>query len=72
MFCRRILHRPADLQWRLLSYQGADDDLAITDLQRLEHASLASVIPIDAGAPTPCHRFTWHTLSRLCLALAVN
>ena len=67
MFCRRILHRPADLQWRLLSYQGADDDLAITDLQRLEHASLASVIPIDAGAPTHvigshgtlCQGFAW-------------
>ena len=52
--CRRILHRPSDLQWRLLSYREADEALAITDLQRLEHASLASVIPIDTGAqPRP-------------------
>lgn len=47
--CRRILHRPSDLQWRLLSYKDADEPLAITDLQRLEHASLASVIPITPG-----------------------
>ena len=43
------MHRPADLQWRLLSYKGTDEDLAITDLQRLEHVSLASVTPIDPG-----------------------
>ena len=38
------------MQWRLLSYKGADEDLAITDLQRMEHASLPSVIPITPGA----------------------
>ena len=47
------MHRPADLQWRLLSYKGADEDLAITDLQRLEHISLASVTPIDPGEYSP-------------------
>ena len=38
------------MQWRLLSYKGADEDLAITDLQRMEHASLPSVTPITPGA----------------------
>ncbi|CAL5229719.1 g13095 [Coccomyxa viridis] len=42
---RRVTHP----YWRLLSYKEADEALAITDLQRLEHASLASVIPIDTG-----------------------
>ena len=38
------------MQWRLLSYKGSDEPLAITDLQRMEHASLLSVIPIKPGA----------------------
>lgn len=61
--CRRILHRPSDLQWRLLSYKEADEALAITDLQRLEHASLASVTPIDTGAELSKHSHGRHVES---------
>lgn len=53
-WCRRILYRPADMQWRLLSYKSSDEPLAITDLQRMEHASLPSVIPITPGAEPSC------------------
>ena len=63
-WCRRVLHRPADMQWRLLSYKGAAEDLAITDLQRMEHALLPSVITITPGA-----KGVWmilHTLFSLC------
>lgn len=65
-WCRRVLHRPADMQWRLLSYKGADEDLAITDLQRMEHASLPSVIPITPGADS-----LW-TLLRILLSLCAD
>jgi hypothetical protein len=47
---RRLLHRPADLRWRLLAYTDADAPLAATDLDRLQGVDPPVVHPITPGA----------------------
>ncbi len=46
---RRLLHRPRDLNWRLLRYSDPDAPLAHSTLDRLSGAPPPSVQPISPG-----------------------
>ena len=46
---RRVLHRPADMAWRLLSYSDPDEPLAQTDVERLQGAAPPQVTLIAPG-----------------------
>jgi hypothetical protein len=61
---RRVLHRPADLEWVLLRYQDADEPLAQADLDALQGLAGPTATVVASGVTLfPCGAF------RCCCAL---
>jgi len=54
---RRLLHRPRDLNWRLLRYSDPDAPLALSTLDRLIGVAPPEVHPLTPGYTIPTLEF---------------
>lgn len=51
---RHLIYRPADMEWELLRYDAPNAELAVTDLQLLEHKRrCAAAAAADSKLPPP-------------------